>query len=268
MSITIERVIELEQCSECHHIAAQVWGEESACSIPQMMVHASYGGVLLLARRDGEPVGFVFSFPALYRGDWVLWSHETAIVPAYLHEGIGTRLKSEQRSVASSIGYKEIVWTFDPLISRNAHFNLNKLNAQITEYKVNAYGVMEDFINRSLETDRFIAVWSLSQSSVIYAKQCVNVSDGNFVLLDLDSRHEGLPPNPIVFEMRHPIDYLLIETRIPLDSQTIFRTHQKIGVQWRLAFRKAALQLIHEGYSVVSFQRRRSYGNYLWKLIK
>ena len=40
-----------------------------------------------------------------------------------------------------------IAWTYDPLIRRNAYFNLVKLGARPVEYLRNFYGVMDDMIN-------------------------------------------------------------------------------------------------------------------------
>ncbi|GMA61342.1 enolase C-terminal domain-like protein [Alicyclobacillus fastidiosus] len=128
-----------------------------------MFVHATYGGVLLLAHAGRQPVGSLFSFPSLYRGEWVLWSHETAVLPEFLHQGIGYQLKLMQRQIAAEMGYQSIAWTFDPLVSRNAHFNMNKLGASIAEYKVNVYGTMEnDLVEQGLPSDRWIAVWPVA----------------------------------------------------------------------------------------------------------
>ena len=44
-------------------------------------------------------------------------------------------------------------WTYDPLVSRNARFNLVKLGAVGTEYAVDFYGPMRDGVNDG-ESDR------------------------------------------------------------------------------------------------------------------
>ena len=54
-----------------------------------------------------------------------------------------------------------IAWTYDPLIRRNAYFNLVKLGARPTEYLRNFYGVMDDAINIGTETDRVLVRWDL-----------------------------------------------------------------------------------------------------------
>ncbi|WP_051344264.1 hypothetical protein [Alicyclobacillus herbarius] len=163
MDVTIERVFDLAGCEACQRIASSVWGAHVACSTPQMLVHAKYGGVVLLAKVHQDPVGFLFSFPTVYRERLVLWSHETAVLSEWRHAGIGAHLKRTQYQLARELGYPAIAWTYDPLVARNAHFNLNKLGARIEEYLVNAYGVdPSDRINQGLETDRFIAVWEIT----------------------------------------------------------------------------------------------------------
>ena len=58
-------------------------------------------------------------------------------------------------------GVAVIAWTYDPLISRNAYFNLAKLGARPAEYLRNFYGTMDDAINGGTETDRMLVRWEL-----------------------------------------------------------------------------------------------------------
>ncbi len=69
---------------------------------------------------------------------------------------VGFALKLHQRAWALRRGVPEIAWTFDPLVSRNAYFNLVKLGARPVEYLPNFYGVMDDGINGGDETDRLL----------------------------------------------------------------------------------------------------------------
>ena len=59
-----------------------------------------------------------------------------------------------------------ITWTFDPLVARNAHFNLRVLGTRVTEYLVNHYGPMDDGVNRGDETDRIMVSWALAAPPV------------------------------------------------------------------------------------------------------
>lgn len=287
MTVYIRKVTSLADCDTARAIAAAVWGSDAACSTPQMSVHANYGGVVLLAYVDDDPVGFLFSFPALYRGEWVLWSHETAVLPEYLHQGIGSALKLYQRRSAAELGYSTIAWTFDPLVSRNAHFNLNKLGANVVEYKVNAYGADEnDLVNQGIETDRFIAVWDVNTAA---EKQMQAVDDEDAADRQMSAEtqeHVVISVSIDAEPMIHirPSPFRLDETsgnglaplsrkrseqvsgnevfvtRIPLDLPA--RRHTR-GL-WREAFRDAALQLFQSGFAPVQFRRANGYGEYIW----
>jgi predicted GNAT superfamily acetyltransferase len=292
MLVRVQKVTSLAECDTARAIAAAVWGLDAACSTPQMSVHANYGGVVLLAYVDVEPVGFLFSFPALYRGEWVLWSHETAVLSDYLHQGIGTTLKLAQRDAARELGYRKIAWTYDPLVSRNAHFNLNKLGARVVEYKVNAYGADEgDLVNRGIETDRFIAVWDvpkvddvnregdhkgdredhsdLSAGAVEVEQHVTNrdgaenaVGESEVVLAFCEN---GQPTLNLNHRDGNPGKFgnvaVGLTTQIPLQDP---ETHQ-LRVSWRHAFREAALDLFGQGFVPVSFRRTQAgYAEYVW----
>jgi predicted GNAT superfamily acetyltransferase len=51
-------------------------------------------------------------------------------------------------------------WTFDPLLRRNARFNISRLGAVGTEYLVDFYGEIADGVNDP-ETDRLAVSWDL-----------------------------------------------------------------------------------------------------------
>lgn len=242
----ITQVATLADCDRCRAIAGAVWGTDAACSTAQMSVHAQYGGVVLLAWDDDLPVGFLFSFPAQYQGEHVLWSHETAVLPHYLHQGIGAELKLSQRRTAAQMGYERIAWTYDPLVARNAHFNLNKLGAQVSAYKINAYGADEDdLVNQGIETDRFIAVWPTRPEAGALAQPAL--ADGDIV------------PNDTAIGGRVAGN---VVTEIPLAFESL---PQEDKLAWRLAFRTKATELFQQCWLPVAFQRTSTNGLYIWR---
>ena len=66
-------------------------------------------------------------------------------------------------------GLAQVSWTFDPLVRRNAYFNLAKLGARPRAYLVNFYGPMSDGINAGDDTDRLEAQWRLDDPRVFRA---------------------------------------------------------------------------------------------------
>src|SRR3984957_8390159 len=90
-----------------------------------------------------------------------LHSHIAGVRPAGLGRSVGFALKVHQRAWCLRHGVRAIVWTYDPLIRRNAYFNLVKLGALPAEYLRNFYGAMDDAINAGTETDRLLVRWNL-----------------------------------------------------------------------------------------------------------
>ncbi|HEX4290213.1 MAG TPA: GNAT family N-acetyltransferase [Trebonia sp.] len=90
-----------------------------------------------------------------------LHSHIAGVLPSGLGRGVGFALKLHQRAWVLGEGATSIAWTFDPLVRRNAYFNLVKLGARPAEYLANFYGVMNDAINGTVESDRMLVRWDL-----------------------------------------------------------------------------------------------------------
>ena len=76
-----------------------------------------------------------------------LHSHITGVDPATQSRGVGFALKLHQRAWALDRRIESVHWTFDPLVGRNAYFNLHKLGARAIEYLPDFYGRMTDGIN-------------------------------------------------------------------------------------------------------------------------
>jgi predicted GNAT superfamily acetyltransferase len=60
---------------------------------------------------------------------------------------VGFALKLAQRAMSLDQGIQVVRWTFDPLVARNAHFNLSKLGAHCDRFRRNFYGEMGDSLN-------------------------------------------------------------------------------------------------------------------------
>ena len=91
-------------------------------------------------------------------------SHIAGVTSAARGRDLGFALKLHQRAWALRCGVPVINWTFDPLIARNAHFNLRKLGGRPVKYAVNYYGEMPDAINAGDETDRMLLRWELGSA--------------------------------------------------------------------------------------------------------
>ena len=129
-------------------------GTEITPNLLQAMIHS--GAYLSGAFVDGACVGAAFAFPAT-TGGLHLHSHMTAVLDSFRDKGIGHALKVDQYKWAKQNNYKEITWTFDPLVARNAKLNVLKLGVDISAYYPNFYGDMPDELNAGDESDRVMA---------------------------------------------------------------------------------------------------------------
>ena len=136
------------------HTWAMDAGTEITPNLLQAMIHS--GAYLSGAFMDGECVGAAFAFPAT-TGGLHLHSHMTAVLDKFRDKGIGHTLKVDQYKWAKQNNYKEITWTFDPLVARNARLNILKLGVDISAYYPNFYGDMPDELNAGDESDRVMA---------------------------------------------------------------------------------------------------------------
>ncbi|MCS7475652.1 GNAT family N-acetyltransferase [Umezawaea endophytica] len=123
-------------------------------------VSGAYDGPALV----GACVGFLGA-PA----GRVLHSHVAGVASSALGRHVGFALKLHQRAWAMDRGMGEVEWTFDPLVARNAHFNITKLGALPAEYLANFYGDMTDGINGGDDTDRILLRWDLGSAAVVDA---------------------------------------------------------------------------------------------------
>ena len=136
------------------HTWAMDAGTEITPNLLQAMIHS--GAYLSGAFIDGNCVGAAFAFPAT-TGGLHLHSHMTAVLDKFRDKGIGHALKVDQYKWAKQNNYKEITWTFDPLVARNAKLNILKLGVDISAYYPNFYGDMPDELNAGDESDRVMA---------------------------------------------------------------------------------------------------------------
>jgi predicted GNAT superfamily acetyltransferase len=91
------------------------------------------------------------------------------VAPEYQNRGVGRLLKFAQREEALSRGIDLVEWTFDPLQTRNAHFNLVRLGALVRRLVPNFYGRTSSPLHAGLPTDRLVAEWWLKSPRVVRA---------------------------------------------------------------------------------------------------
>ncbi|MDJ0348150.1 hypothetical protein [Cryobacterium sp. PH29-G1] len=94
-----------------------------------------------------------------------MYSLIAGVLPGVGDHGVGFAMKQHQRAWGLARDLREMTWTFDPLVSRNARFNLTKLGAHARKYAVDFYGPMQGEVNANDESDRLVAVWPLTSDT-------------------------------------------------------------------------------------------------------
>jgi len=155
---------EMQQLQVCTDL---VWGPGAGnmVSADFLMALSHAGGYVsgaFTSTDSGEiMVACSFGMLAQHRGDWCLHSHITGVIPELQNSGLGTAMKNHQKQWALDAGLTAITWTFDPLVRRNAWFNIERLGANAVEFHINFYGPLNDEINGDDETDRLLARWNI-----------------------------------------------------------------------------------------------------------
>ena len=184
--ITEKGEIEIRECTTVEEFDACVRLQREAFGLPDMelsprrhlIVARSAGGWTLGAFAGEKMVGFVLNQVAVRRApetgaeEIIGYSHMMAVAKDYQNCGVGSRLKWAQRARALGEGRRFIRWTWDPVQSRNAHFNINRLGVVVRRYVANYYGT--DYSTATgkfgdplgLDSDRLVAEWELDSSRV------------------------------------------------------------------------------------------------------
>ncbi len=146
-----------------------IWGFEDIELLPVRLfvVASKVGGQIFGAFDQGCMVAFLLAIPGLKAGGkFYLHSHMMGVLADYRNSGIGRLLKLRQREEALSRGIELIEWTFDPLETKNAFFNIERLGAVVRRYVLNQYGTTTSALHGGLPTDRCVAEWYINSPRV------------------------------------------------------------------------------------------------------
>lgn len=262
--ITIDFVTTPEDVKEFQATERRVWEGNDLEVVPGhvLLTHRRYGGLLLVAREGGgAAIGVLLGFPGLKDGRVVHCSHILGIVPEWRSHDVGYWMKRRQRDLVLEQGLELVVWTFDPLETRNARLNVGRLGGICRDYTPNLYGVMSDGLNAGLETDRLTVEWRIRHPAVIARLEGHASSPSAVALLD-----QGVPLLTRTVlrqdaQVERPLLYLEGSVRaadaprllveVPADFQAIKRADFGVALTWRTGLRSLFQDLLARGYAVV-----------------
>jgi predicted GNAT superfamily acetyltransferase len=166
--IAIRHLDTPEELDDCVALQHAIWGPTFSEAVPRtiLLIAGKLGGIVAGAFEGERLIGFVFGLTGLKDGRLVHWSDMLAVDPACRDHGIGRQLKAFQRDAVVARGVTEMFWTYDPLVARNAHFNINLLGAEVVEYVPDMYGTTGSTLHGNVPTDRFVVRWRLTESPV------------------------------------------------------------------------------------------------------
>lgn len=239
MTVEVRALTGMDEFHAAAELLRTVWGSSQ---VPAEVLRALdfAGGYVAGAFADGEMVGASAGFLAPREGRIHLHSHIAGVLAQWQGMHVGSALKLHQRDWALANDICTIEWTFDPLIRRNAFFNLVKLGAAVVAFEPDFYGAMHDAINVGDPTDRAVAEWDLTA-----ARNNDDVEDGAVIL------HAAEDDTPVVTHAREAT----LRAWIPDDAVALRQRDAAAGRAWRLALRDSFGAAIRDGYRAVSITR-------------
>ena len=212
----------------------------------------SHAGSYVVGAYDdsGRMVAASTAFLATGHGD--LHSHITGVLASARGRDVGAALKLHQRAWALDRGLSTISWTFDPLLRRNAWFNVSKLGAALTDYLVDFYGPMDDAQNGGDASDRVVAVWDLlgpRARAFAAGEQALPSVPGDAAVL-LREDHTGAPAR---MEGRAGARAVLVQ--VPQDAQQLRQDRPELARAWRVAVRATLVPLLTGGWTATALTR-------------
>ena len=252
--VEVASLQEMREAYEVTDVVRSVWGEDVLD--PALVKALGHAGCVLCGARssDGRLIGFVLGFLGWDQGLHV-HSHMLAVLPSWQGRGIGYALKLAQRAACLDHGVEEVRWTYDPLVARNARFNLVKLGAVATRWLGNFYGEMRDVLNRGDRSDRFEVRWPLASARVEGALSgSGSPPRPGPLLLDVEWGPNGPSPKSTGAgaaagaRVRIPLDHLAIRSRDP-----------ELGRRWRECSAEAFERCLAAGLAAVWISKEGEY---------
>jgi predicted GNAT superfamily acetyltransferase len=228
-SIEIRTVSAISELTDVGDLLQEVWGAAAPLVSAELLAAIAHSGGYVAGAFDGHRlVGASVGFLADHHGERALHSHVTGVIDARRHGGVGQAIKLHQRAWAADHDVAWITWTFDPLVRRNAWFNIAVLGADVDAYIPSFYGTMSDAINVGDESDRLVMAWDVT------APVPVTPRDGS------DAECSSLVPTPAdIVELRRS------------DPTSVGR--------WRAETREALIRALDTGRRIVGFTRDGNY---------
>ncbi|WP_457629408.1 GNAT family N-acetyltransferase [Oceanithermus sp.] len=233
-------------------IAAWRFSEREIAPHSALVASQHSGGLVALAWAGREAVGFVWGFPAYEGGRVWLHSHQMGVRPEWQGKGVALALKRFQRTWSLERGLDVVTWTFDPLLTKNARFNLGKLGAWAGRYYTDFYGLRTG-LYAGIPADRLLVTWGLEDARVCERLRHIPPPPEPEGEPLARTRGEGLAlaPEKVCTPSAERV-YL----EVPPDIEALKAADLGLAEAWRLFTREAFTWAFAHGYRAVDLARR------------
>lgn len=229
----------------------RVWSAAThrVVELPTLVALAASGNLVCVARAGGPAGAVVGGGLGFLAPGGVFHSHVVGVDPGHAGRGVGLALKLHQRAWCLGVGADRMTWTYDPLVARNAGFNLARLGARPVAYLPHHYGPMRDGLNAGQDSDRVLVSWDLRRDPgpLLTAAPAGAVA---VVAPHPDDEHR---PVAAAVPAAAPADAPAALVAVPPDVTALRTADPDAARAWRTATRAAFTDLLGTGWSVAGF---------------
>ncbi|HEY2377385.1 MAG TPA: hypothetical protein VGH98_15515 [Gemmatimonadaceae bacterium] len=262
VALVIRPLVSAADYHACVELQREIWGttfDPVPGTILQVAMHV--GGIAFGAfDAHAELDGFVFGLTGIdEEGKIIHWSHMLGVRDRLRDAHVGRRLKECQRQELLRRNIAEMYWTYDPLIAKNAHLNLNVLGARVVRYVPDMYGNTGSPLHHGLATDRLVVRSDTSQPAHV-ASSTLDPADQRTPILTARPRADdpligvgGATPPRLRLEI--PSEFAQLLTTAPADART-----------WHAATRQHFQWALDSGYVVIGLRRDPAAGRSFYLL--
>lgn len=223
--LTLRPLSSKHEFAAASELLAGIWGTSPDASplssdLLRSLSHADACVTGAIAGEEVVGVAVAISGPPVSES---MYSLIAGVKPGFAGRGVGIALKYAQRVWSLERGAQRMQWTYDPLIRRNAHFNLVRLGAQVKDYIPEFYPPMHDALNRTDRTDRLCVSWDLASAA---AQSSPAKDDGPVALC---AGKDGSPQRTGIAPQAH------MRVWIPRDIESMRRQDNALAMRWRVS---------------------------------